>query len=103
MIKPFEVTLSQVKRSLTTQSESWWKSTDNDNKKADEEEELSQWQAPTTDWKKDSKVSSQVTAVAKKHHMVTDVLSAPVFSLNRGVVNVNLFFHLVCLGLHNLY
>lgn len=76
LIKPLEVSLDQVRKSLTSATANWWKSNDGQASGQDEEEKLSQWKAPTTDWKKDSKESNQVNEIAKKHHMVTDVKKA---------------------------
>ena len=76
LIKPLDVSLVQVKKSLESESDTaWWKANDNDDNMDDEDDEGQQWSKPT-DWKKDSKVSNEVQAVAKKHHMVTDVKKA---------------------------
>ena len=81
LIKPLDVGLAQLQRSLqenTDRSKSWWKADvadDVDGENNSDDELGSQWKKPT-DWKGGSKASNQVQAVAKKHHMVTDVKKA---------------------------
>ena len=60
LIKPLDVSLDQVKKSLESESDTaWWKAKDNDDNMNDDDDEGQQWSKPT-DWKKDSKISNEV-------------------------------------------
>jgi len=79
LIKPLEVSLPQVLKSIESDAKkgNWWEMTEGEEDADAEGDDKrgSLWNQPT-DWKSGSKVSNQVSAIAKKHHMSNDVKKA---------------------------
>ena len=75
LIKPLDVTIERVKKSLTESGKAWWKHNQDDQAEGENDSEEENWNKHT-DWKKESKLANKIEEVAKKHHMVTDVKKA---------------------------
>lgn len=73
LIKPLEVRAEQIKQALDLPaSAQWWKSSTKDQV---DEEPADTFSKPI-DFKSESKVATEISKVAKKHHMTTDVKKA---------------------------